>query len=230
MALPLLASLPIYYSIPWRFVDAFTAHLFDFFFPGSSRSTSAAEQCDNFPDTLCKAPARQQFYNNTGERILFHPFNLKLDKDPNTGFDADFDAVESSFTMKCSAGGIPFNCDADLVLNGPPDAPYSATIDTNPNVTLAASVTSDLQSDMTLALGRGQGVANSSAVTADDEGNFGGVSASEAGQEPETTSTTDSIAQTAEQAAPGSGQASTNVGDQGAVIVSMNPGGVDGTL
>jgi hypothetical protein len=138
-----------------RFVDAFTAHLFDFFFPGSSSSTSTVEQWNKFPDTLCKAPARQQFYNNTGECILFYPSGLKLDKDPNTGFDADFDVVESSFTMKCSAAGIPFNCDADLVLYGPPNAPCSATIDTNPSVTLAASVTSDLQSDITLALGGG---------------------------------------------------------------------------
>ncbi|KAF8847073.1 hypothetical protein BDZ45DRAFT_355833 [Acephala macrosclerotiorum] len=162
--------------------------------------------------------------------------------------------------MKCSAPGIPFNCDADLVLYGPPNAPCSATIDTNPSVTLAASVASDLQSDITLALGGGQGVATSSAVTADGEGNFGGVAgeiptgetgqppvqtadgagnfggavgeipASEAGQEPVTTSTTDSIAQTTEQAAPRSGQASINVGDQGAVIVSINPDGADGTL
>jgi hypothetical protein len=70
--------------------------------------------------------------------------------------------------------------------------------------------------------------------TADGAGNFGGavgeIPASEAGQEPVTTSTTDSIAQTTEQAAPGSGQASINVGDQGAVIVSINPDGADGTL
>src|SRR6187402_367107 len=85
---------------------------------------------------------------------------------------------QSSFTMKCSAAVIPFNCDTDLVLNGTPpplNDPPSATFAPNPSATLAASVTSDHQSDITLALGRSQDVAISSAVTADGEGNFGGV-------------------------------------------------------
>jgi hypothetical protein len=251
-----------------RFVDAFTARLFDFFFPGSSSQVDAtATQGKEFSDTLCKAPARQQFYNETGICIPFYPSGLQLDKDPNTGFDSDFDIVESSFTMKCSAAGIPFNCDANLDLNGAPNAPCSATIDTNPSATLAASITSELQSDITLALGEGPVVATSSAVTADGVRNFGGVAgeipareaenqsaqpppvetadgvgnfggvaseipASEAGQELATTSTTFAQTLTAVQIsaqAAQAAQASIDIGDQGAVIVSYNPGGPDGT-
>lgn len=173
-----------------RFVASFSAHLLDFFFPGSSSSTSAIEQWNEFPDTLCKAPARQQFYNNTGECIPFYPSGLALDKNPQTGFDADFEAVESSFTMKCSTAGIPFNCDVDLVLNGPPNVVCSATIytGTNPSFTLAPSITSELRSDITLAIDGSQVVATSSAMATDGEGNFGGVAgmipASETRQPP----------------------------------------------
>ncbi|KAH8680046.1 hypothetical protein BGZ60DRAFT_512818 [Tricladium varicosporioides] len=135
------------------------------------------------------SPARQQFYNNTCECILFYSSVLKLDKDPNTGFDADIDVVESSFTIKCSAAGILFNCDADLVLYESTNSPCSATIDTNPSVTLTG-VTGEIQTDRT-----GQPPVQ----TADGASNFGGVVSeiptSEAGQEPVTTSTTDSIAQ-----------------------------------
>lgn len=79
-----------------------------------------------------------------------------------------------------------------VTLHGPPNAPCSATIDTNLSVILAASVTSDLQGDITLALGGGQGVATSSAVTGDGEGNSGGfggeIPTGETGQPPIQTS------------------------------------------
>lgn len=250
-----------------RFVDAFTAHLLDFFFPGSNQATSTTEQWQQFPDTLCKAPARQQFYNNTGTCFPFYPSGLKLLKDPDTGFDADFELIESSFTATCSAAGIPYNCDVNLVLDGPPDALCSFTIDTNPSITLAASITSELRSELTFNLAGGpvtattsttavvpdstaDGVGNFGGVvgeipasdagqqlsqsptpppnTADGVGNFGGIvgeiPVTDAGKQPVTTSTTAATRSTLVQAPP-----SIDIGDQGAVIVSINPGGPDGT-
>lgn len=229
-----------------RFVDAFTAHLLDFFFPGSNQATQTTEQWQKFPDTLCKAPARQQFYNNTGDCIPFYPSGLKLAKDPDTGFDVDFELIESSFTQSCSVAGIPFNCDVNLVKDGPPNAPCPFTIDNNPSVTLPPSIVSQLQSQLTFNLGGGQVVATTSTTavdadsTADGVGNFGGtvgeipkdgagnfggvvgeIPAADAGQQPATTSTTSST--------PVQVKPSFNIGDQGAVLVSINPGGPDGT-
>ncbi|KUJ23952.1 uncharacterized protein LY89DRAFT_744511 [Mollisia scopiformis] len=139
-----------------RFVDGFSARLTDFFFPGNSGpANSTSTQWAEFPDTLCKAPGRQQFYNSTGSCIPFYPSGLSKvnDKDPETGFDIDFEAIESSFTMSCSSAGTPFNNNVDL---GQPDAGVtiadlpttSATIDTNPSVTIPAGVT--LQSSLEL--------------------------------------------------------------------------------
>ncbi|KAK7996044.1 hypothetical protein PG991_015511 [Apiospora marii] len=96
-----------------EFVVGMSARLVDFFFPGtaSDQSNQTATQWQQFPDTLCNAPGRQQFYKNLGVCIAFYPSGLSVvnQKDPETGFDADFDAIQSSHTHSCSLAGIPFN-------------------------------------------------------------------------------------------------------------------------
>jgi hypothetical protein len=96
-----------------EFVVGMSARLIDFFFPGtaSDQSNLTATQWQEFPDTLCDAPGRQQFYKNLGVCIPFYPSGLSVvnQKDPDTGFDADFDAIKSSHTHTCSIAGVPFN-------------------------------------------------------------------------------------------------------------------------
>jgi hypothetical protein len=163
-----------------RFVDAFSARLTDFFFPGSSGpANSTATQWSKFPDTLCNAPGRQQFYKNQGVCIPFYPSGLDSvnKKDPNTGFDVDFNAIQSSFTQTCSFAGIPFNCEVDLA-RGVEGADHGCTaangIIDDPNFTLPASITSQLKSSLVFNLGGGAAPAPA-VQTEDGVGNFGGV-------------------------------------------------------
>lgn len=126
-----------------RFVDGFSTRLTDFFFPGSSGpANQTAVQWAEFPDTLCKAPARQQFYNNSGPCVPFYPSGLSVvnQKDPETGFDVDFEAIESSYTMSCSIAGIPFN---DVNLGQP-----TSSISFDTSLTLPTGIT--LQSSLNL--------------------------------------------------------------------------------
>lgn len=129
-----------------RFVDGFSARLTDFFFPGSSGSQAneTAVQWANNPNTLCHAPARQQFYNSTGTCIPFYPSGLDVvnQKDSN-GFDVDFIAIESSFTMTCSDAGIPFN-NVDLAQ----ETVIQPDTSVQPDITIPAGVT--LQSSLNL--------------------------------------------------------------------------------
>jgi hypothetical protein len=166
-------------SADGRFVQGFSAKLFDFFFPNNANPANAsAEQWTQFPDTLCKAPARQQFYNSVGACMPFYPSGLSVigKKDPATGFDLDFDAIESSYTLSCSAdaegrplsAAVPFNC----VSLDPSASPFC--IDTASDVTLPASIASELRSDLTFNLGGGQVTVPPPAAT-DGAGNFGGV-------------------------------------------------------
>jgi hypothetical protein len=102
-----------------RFPSGFSARLTDFFFPGqdSGQANDTATQWLEFPDTLCKAPARQQFYNTSESCIPFYPSGLSIvnEKNDTTGFDLDFDAIESSYTMNCkSSAGIPFNNNVNI--------------------------------------------------------------------------------------------------------------------
>jgi hypothetical protein len=145
-----------------RFVSGFSARLFDFFFPttgssGAIQANAMSTQWQEFPDTLCRAPARQQFYNITAPGCVpFFPSGLEIvdAKDNATGFDLDFEAIESSYTMSCTSTAtvVPFN-DVTLVNQGAPFAiPTIVPIQPvdNPSITLAASVTSLLQSSLDL--------------------------------------------------------------------------------
>ncbi|RDL30377.1 Uncharacterized protein BP5553_10255 [Venustampulla echinocandica] len=158
-----------------RFVDAFSARLTDFFFPGSSGPANAtATQWSKFPETLCHAPGRQQFYKNPGVCIPFYPSGLAAvnQKDPNTGFDVDFNAIQSSFTQTCSIAGIPFNCEVDLA-RGVEGANHGCTatngIIDDPDLTLPASITSQLKSSLVFNLGPPP------SPPVDGAGAFGGV-------------------------------------------------------
>jgi hypothetical protein len=143
-----------------RFVSGFSARLFDFFFPttgssGAIQANAMSTQWQEFPDTLCRAPARQQFYNITAPGCVpFFPSGLEVvdAKDNATGFDVDFEAIESSYTMSCTSTAtvVPFN-DVTLVNQGAPIAiPTISPIQPvdDPSITLAASVTSLLQSSL----------------------------------------------------------------------------------
>lgn len=129
-----------------EFVVGMSARLVDFFFPGtaSDQSNQTATQWQQFPDTLCNAPGRQQFYKNLGVCIPFYPSGLSVvnQKDPETGFDADFNAIQSSHTHSCSLAGIPFN-NVDLG-GGKPTPAFEES--------LLAGLT--LQSAVTVGLGR----------------------------------------------------------------------------
>jgi hypothetical protein len=86
------------------FVDGFSVRLTGFFFPGNSGpANQTATQWAANPDTLCHAPARR----------LGHPFlpvgPRRGQSEELYGLDADFIAIESSFTMTCSDAGIPFH-------------------------------------------------------------------------------------------------------------------------
>jgi len=140
-----------------RFVEGFNARLFDFFFPesvtpGHANANSTATQWTQFPDTLCKAPARQQFFNTTEPGCgLFYPSALSIvnQKDEN-GFDLNFDAVESSFTMRGCTSAVPFNNNVDLELSPPVPTIIPIQPNDGPPFTLPASVTSLLQSSLNL--------------------------------------------------------------------------------
>ena len=101
-----------------RFVDGFSARLSDFSFPSSSgQANASATQWSEFPETLCNAPARQQFYNTTIDSCIpFYPSGLEsvIEKDPDTGFDVDFNAIQSSYNLTCTSAGAPFNVEANL--------------------------------------------------------------------------------------------------------------------
>jgi hypothetical protein len=169
-------------SADGRFVQGFSAKLFDFFFPNSvNLANASAAQWTQFPDTLCKAPARQQFYNKVGACMPFYPSGLSVigKKNPDTGFDLDFKAIESSYTLSCTADAegrplsadVPFNC-----VSLDPSAPQACSIPivTDPNFTLPASITSKLQSALTFNLNGGQVTPAPPAPTI-GAGNFGGV-------------------------------------------------------
>lgn len=129
-----------------EFVVGMSARLVDFFFPGTAaaQSNQTAAQWQQFPETLCDAPGRQQFYKNLGVCIPFYPSGLAVvnQKDPDTGFDADFRAIQSSHTHSCSLAGIPFN-NVDLG-GGKPTPAFEAS--------LLDGLT--LQSELTFGLGR----------------------------------------------------------------------------
>jgi len=111
----------------------------------------------------------------------FYPSGLSVigKKDPATGFDLDFDAIESSYTLSCSAdpegrplsADVPFNC-ISLDPSTPPVC--SIAIDTSSGISLPARITSELKSDLTFNLGGGQVTVPPPAAT-DGAGNFGGV-------------------------------------------------------
>jgi hypothetical protein len=165
-----------------RFVQGMSARLTDFFFPtaDSSPASGTAAQWTEFPDTLCQAPTRQQSYNTMGGCMPFYPSGLDIvnHKNLTTGFDLDFEAVQSSYTLSCSASpeGLPLSADVPfnncISLNPNEPAVCSPTIATNSDFTLPASITSQLKSDLTFGLGGGGGTPAS--VSAQGIGSFGG--------------------------------------------------------
>ncbi|PVH75622.1 hypothetical protein DL98DRAFT_536434 [Cadophora sp. DSE1049] len=129
-----------------RFPKGFSARLSDFFFPGSSGpANETATQWTEFPDTLCHAPARQQFYKETGDCIPFYPSGLDVvNQKDEQGFDVDFIAIETSHTITCSNAGVPWNRDVQLEATPVPATQPSA----NPALTIPPGVT--LQSSLNL--------------------------------------------------------------------------------
>ncbi|CAG8959800.1 hypothetical protein HYFRA_00001708 [Hymenoscyphus fraxineus] len=138
-----------------RFVQGFSARLPDFHYPQAEAANSTSQQWINNPETLCRAPGRQQFYSNVGVCIPMYPSGLSVvnEKTPE-GFDVDFDAVMSSHTISCSAAGVPYDCKVDLSPGLPdnekPCLGTNVPIVNNPTNTLAASITSELKSEIVL--------------------------------------------------------------------------------
>jgi len=95
-----------------HFPVAMTANLFHFNFPGSGGQAAAAmaKQWTERPDTLCEAPARQNFYRNAPECIPYYPSGLNEIgmKDPDNGYDYSFTAVKQGHTSSCKNMGERF--------------------------------------------------------------------------------------------------------------------------
>lgn len=98
-----------------RFVNGFSARLFDFAFPDSVTANATSTQWINNPDTLCEAPARQQFWTGTDAvACIPHYPSGNLPQKNADGTDADYDYVKNGYEVDCISPGIPFN---DITLN-----------------------------------------------------------------------------------------------------------------
>ncbi|KAK3325084.1 hypothetical protein B0H66DRAFT_636576 [Apodospora peruviana] len=134
-----------------------SARLTDFFFPGASESAvNKSMQWNLHPDTLCNAPARQQFYKNMGLCIPYYPSGDPVinQKDPETGFDLDFDKIKNGHTKDCDVAGVPFN-NVDLGA-GVPD-PKLAELE-------SIIATASLQSTVVVGLGKRRATATATAT------------------------------------------------------------------
>ncbi|KAK4444390.1 hypothetical protein QBC34DRAFT_278801, partial [Podospora aff. communis PSN243] len=88
-----------------RFPKAMSARLFDFYFPGPNEAGAAmAKQWTERPETLCIAPARQNFYSKPGLCIPFYPSgNTDVNrKDPDNGYDYSFRDIMQNYTYNCA--------------------------------------------------------------------------------------------------------------------------------
>lgn len=93
-----------------EFPVAMSARLFDFFFPGAQGAESMAKQWTERPDTLCDAPARQNFYRKAGDCIPFYPSgNTDVNyKDPDNGYDFSFTTIKQGHITNCKNAGEKF--------------------------------------------------------------------------------------------------------------------------
>ena len=99
-----------------RFIDGMSARLLDFSFPGSQDASALAQQWEEHPETLCRAPARQQFYNSTQMPgcVPFYPPTMpdgrdgRPEKNPD-GTDANFNRAMGIWNSPCVPPGQPFN-------------------------------------------------------------------------------------------------------------------------
>lgn len=110
-----------------EFPKAMSARLFDFYFPGPNEAGAAmAKQWTDRPDTLCDAPARQQFYKTAGECIPYYPSGLSdiNRKDPDNGYDYSFTAVKQGHRTDCAKPGERF---APRQFGGAPVDPKAET-------------------------------------------------------------------------------------------------------
>ena len=145
-------------SADGRFVKSLTARLLDFAFPDSETANATSTQWLEHRDTLCEAPARQQFWNGDVNCIPHYPSGNLPQRNPD-GTDADFDFVKNGYVIDCFKPGEPFN---DINLNAFLPGGKSIITDIDAPITLPPSQTSvvippdaTLQTSLNLgALGR----------------------------------------------------------------------------
>ena len=154
------------------------------------------------------------------------------EKDPNTGFDADFGKIMTGQTLTCSPTGSMytpsnFPTPSPSTTAAPPPPPPSTTDGAGSFGGVVGEIPADEAGQQTTQ------AAPAPPLTTDGAGSFGGVVGeipnNEAGQQtagapppppPPPAQTTQPPAQTFDG----------NAGDQGAVALSFNPGGPAGTL
>ncbi|KAE8441690.1 hypothetical protein EG329_004563 [Mollisiaceae sp. DMI_Dod_QoI] len=176
-------------------------------------------QFELFPETLCNAPGRMTFWKTADAEDCIPFYDFVEEKDPDTGFDADFGKIQTGHTMSCTPTGsmfIPSHLSTPKTAAAPPPS-------TSDGAGGFGGVVSEVPKS---EVGQPSTTLAQPSSTADGTGAFGGIVSeipnSEVGQQTSQTSllqTTQSSTQTI----------SVDAGDQGAVALSFNPGGPSGT-
>ncbi|OIW25645.1 hypothetical protein CONLIGDRAFT_647387 [Coniochaeta ligniaria NRRL 30616] len=192
-------------------LQAISFKLNDLSFQSTEESQAAQAQFTDFPETLCNAPGRMAFWKTSDNSDCIPFYDFIEPKNETTGFDADFRKIQTGHTMRCTPAGkmwVP-----------PTASPFAGSF---------GGVGGSIPSSQV-----GQPPPSPTATQGD--GSFGGVAGSipisQAGQaspSPTTTRATESSA-TSANPPPKAVQTIANAGNQGAVIVSFNPGGPTGT-